>query len=110
MTAKQFELEVLSNNKYVIAEFDKDNYYLDDENSAKLLEYRLNELYEERNYFERKKCEYFNKWNNAHLDNINLREENKQLKGEVEHYKLMLMALEEQAKRLVQIHCFGDKK
>lgn len=40
----------------------------------------LNELKEERNYFERKKCEYFNKYNKKHLDNIQLKEENEQLK------------------------------
>ena len=38
------------------------------------------QLKEERDYFERKKCEYHNKWNLAHLDNINLRKENEQLK------------------------------
>lgn len=42
----------------------------------------LNELHEERNYFERKKCEYWNEFNIAHLDNINLRKENEQLKKE----------------------------
>ena len=41
---------------------------------------KLNELNEERDYFERKKCEYFNKYNKKHLDNIQLKEENKQLK------------------------------
>ena len=40
----------------------------------------LNDLYEERNYFERKKCEYWNDFNLTHLDNINLRKENEQLK------------------------------
>ena len=40
----------------------------------------LNELHEERNYFERKKCEYWNEFNLAHLDNIQLRQENEQLK------------------------------
>lgn len=40
----------------------------------------LNELHEEKNYLERKKCEYWNKFNLAHLDNINLRKENEQLK------------------------------
>lgn len=35
---------------------------------------------EERNYFERKKCEYFNKYNKKHLNNIQLRKENEQLK------------------------------
>lgn len=49
------------------------------------LEDLLNELYEERNYFERKKCEYWNKFNLAHLDNINLRKENGQLRKEVAH-------------------------
>ena len=44
---------------------------------------RLNELHEEKNYFERKKCEYWNKFNLAHLDNINLRKENEQLKEQI---------------------------
>ena len=39
-----------------------------------------------------------------------LHEENIMLKGEVAHYKLILMSLEEQAKRLSRIHCLGDKK
>ena len=42
------------------------------------------QLKEERNYFERKKCEYFNKYNKKHLDNIQLKEENKQLKEQVQ--------------------------
>ena len=37
-----------------------------------------------------------------------LHEENTMLKGEVAHYKLILMSLEEQAKRLSEIHCLGD--
>lgn len=41
------------------------------------------ELKEERDYFERKKYEYHNKWNLAHLDNINLRKENEQLKKKI---------------------------
>ena len=45
------------------------------------------QLKEERNYFERKKCEYFNKYNKKHLDNIQLKEENEQLKKRLEHYK-----------------------
>lgn len=53
MTGKQFELEVLNDYEYVIAEFDKDNYYLDDENSAKSLECRLNELFEENEQLKR---------------------------------------------------------
>lgn len=42
------------------------------------------QLKEERNYFERKKCEYFNKYNKKHLDNIQLKEENEQLKEQVQ--------------------------
>ena len=49
------------------------------ENTANL----LNELHEERNYFERKKCEYWNEFNLAHLDNIQLRQENEQLKKDI---------------------------
>ena len=48
------------------------------------------ELLDERNYFERKKCEYFNDWNNAHLDNIQLRQENKQLKEQIKIYEKFL--------------------
>ena len=39
-----------------------------------------------------------------------LHEENMMLKGEVAHYKLILMSLEEQAKKLSKIHCVGDKE
>ena len=45
------------------------------------------QLKEERNYFERKKCEYFNKYNKKHLDNIQLKEENEQLKEELNNLK-----------------------
>lgn len=44
------------------------------------LEDENEQLKEERNYFERKKCEYFNKYNKKHLDNIQLKEENEQLR------------------------------
>ena len=44
------------------------------------LEEENEQLKEERNYFERKKCEYFNKYNKKHLDNIQLKEENEQLR------------------------------
>ena len=37
-----------------------------------------------------------------------LHEANMILKGEVAHYKLILMSLEKEAKRLSQIHCRGD--
>ena len=39
-----------------------------------------------------------------------LHEENMMLKGEVAHYKLILLSLEEQSKRLSRIHCLGDKE
>ena len=37
-----------------------------------------------------------------------LHEENMMLKGEVAHYKLILMSLEKEAKRISQIHCLGE--
>jgi regulator of replication initiation timing len=80
MTAKQFELELLNNNKYVIAEFDKDNYYLDDESSAKSLECRLNELFDENEQLRTK--------NNAYIQDIEVfKEENTHLKLENEQLK-----------------------
>ena len=60
----------------------------------------LNELHEERNYFERKKCEYWNKFNLAHLDNIQLRQENEQLKQRNDR----------QAKRLAELYELMAKK
>lgn len=45
------------------------------------------QLKEERNYFERKKCEYFNKYNKKHLDNIQLKEENASLKQRIRDIK-----------------------
>lgn len=38
------------------------------------------ELKEERDYFERKKCEYWNRYNNKHLNNIQLKKEKEELK------------------------------
>lgn len=37
-----------------------------------------------------------------------LHEENMMLKGEVAHYKLILLSLEKEAKRMSQIHCRSD--
>ena len=51
------------------------------------LEDENEQLKEERNYFERKKCEYFNKYNKKHLDNIQLKEENEQLKQKIQRWK-----------------------
>ena len=45
------------------------------------------DLVEERNYFEKKKCEYFNKWNLSHLDNIQLKKENKKLESKIKDLK-----------------------
>ena len=43
----------------------------------------LNALHEERNYFERKKEEFLSKWSIAHTESIQLKQENKQLKEEL---------------------------
>lgn len=62
---------------------DKGSFILEDGEPLKPLGnvvHKLNDLHEERNYFEKKKCEYWNKFNLAHLDNINLQEENDILK------------------------------
>ena len=72
MTAKRFTINTLDGS-------------IDLRDDNKVMTYKevvdlLNELHEERNYFERKKCEYWNKFNLAHLDNIQLRQENEQLK------------------------------
>ena len=48
------------------------------------LEDENEQLKEERNYFERKKCEYFNKYNKKHLDNIQLKDENEQLRQTIQ--------------------------
>ena len=85
MTKKRFYLE----GRYVMQ--DKKVYVIcNGEHSADVVATALNELLdkneelkEERDYFERKKCEYHNKWNLAHLDNINLRKENKCLKAKL---------------------------
>ena len=65
--------------------------------SEKGLEDLLNELSdenrqlkEEKNYFKRKKCQYFNKYNKTHLDNIQLKEMNEELKEENKRLKRLL--------------------
>ncbi len=40
------------------------------------------QLKQEKDYFEKKKCEYWNKYNQTHLDRINLKRENEKLKSE----------------------------
>ena len=47
----------------------------------------------------------------AFIDLVNeLHEENMMLKGEVAHYKLILISLKKEAERLSQIHCLSDKE
>ena len=70
MTAKRF-----TNHDDTILDTDGEQLISTDEIVDK-----MNELHEERNYFERKKWEYWNKFNLAHLDNINLRKENEHIK------------------------------
>ena len=92
MTEKRFKMKKLEYESYFI---DSQQEYVDkDEPKLKIDGERtmsdsqildlLNEneqLKEERDYFERKKCEYFNKYNKKHLDNIQLKEENEKLKS-----------------------------
>jgi len=66
------------------------------------LEDENEQLKEERNYFERKKCEYFNKYNKKHLDNIQLREENEQLRKDKAQLK---ERLREGSVRLDKFNC-----
>lgn len=85
----------MTEKRYRVHDFVKFNYseigeYIDENHTDRPLRNDevvelLNELHEERNYFERKKCEYWNKFNLAHLDNINLRKENEQLKQREEN-------------------------
>ena len=82
MTKKQF----YTDGKYVVQD-GKLYVICNGEYDADVVATALNELLDKneelkelRDYFERKKYEYHNKWNLAHLDNINLRKENEQLK------------------------------
>ena len=85
MSEKQFTF----NGKEIIQ--DKQVWCMaNSEHCADVISTAMNELHEEnqklldeKNYSERKKCEYFNKWNNAHLDNIQLRQENEQLRNRI---------------------------
>lgn len=82
MTEKRFEVYDDEFSKHI-----EDTYYTEDKHEHNLYNIwemcrKLNELYEE----------------------------NIMLKGELAHYKLILMSLEEQAKRLSEIHCVGDKE
>lgn len=52
------------------------------------LEKENEELKKEADYFERKKCEYWNMYNKAHLDRIILEEENEELKQKLENLDL----------------------
>lgn len=78
---------------------------------ARLLKNILNELYDENNELRQElNCEkpLFSK-KRLHQENQRLADENEQLKGEVAHYKLILMSLEEEAKRMSSIRsCKND--
>lgn len=96
----QGEVDILK-----IIDFKEDNetiYRITSESDMKIVVKLLNELAEEnkqlkeeRNYFERKKCEYFNKYNKKHLDNIQLKKENEQLKQEIETLQEQLAHIDE---------------
>lgn len=92
MTEKRFKMKKLEYESYFIdsqqeyVDEDEPKFKIDGEKTmsdSQILDL-LNEneqLKEERDYFERKKCEYFNKYNKKHLDNIQLKEENDKLKA-----------------------------
>lgn len=85
MTKKQYRL-----NKWGTRLLKNNRPLFDWANEADDIVDLLNELHEEKDYSEKKKCEYWNKFNLTHLDNINLRKENKQLKSEIQQYKALL--------------------
>lgn len=100
MTAKRFTVD--KDGRTILDNIDDSYCECVDGYEAKQYCGKLNELYEERNYFERKKCEYWNEFNLAHLDNINLRKENEQLKNliktlikEVEKRRIMVTISDE---------------
>lgn len=48
------------------------------------------ELKKEADYFERKKCEYWNMYNEAHSDRIILKKENEQLRKQIQNYEQLI--------------------
>ena len=78
MTEKQYRL-----NKWGTKLLKNNRPLFDWTNESDEIVDLLNQLKEERDYFERKKCEYFNKYNKEHLANIQLKKENEQLKQKV---------------------------
>jgi hypothetical protein len=84
-------LEIDRMTKRFTGEFDKQYSGVYD-NGEQLTNFEvvdlLNDLHEERNYFERKKCRYWNKFNLAQLDNINLQKENEQLKHKLQQQEM----------------------
>ena len=88
MTEKRY---ILSHNGKELGILDKTNdkgyYGFELARLVNELSKENEELKEEIDYFERKKYEYHNKWNLAHLDNINLRKENEQLKEALKELK-----------------------
>lgn len=82
MTKKQYRL-----NKWGTRLLKNNRPLFDWANEADDIVDLLNELHEEKDYSEKKKCEYWNKFNLTHLDNINLRKENEQLKKELKDWR-----------------------
>ena len=54
---------------------------------------KLNELAEEKDYFERKKEYFLSKWSIANAKNIQLRQENKELKRNRNYWKTLAQSL-----------------
>ena len=48
------------------------------------------ELKKEADYFERKKCEYWNMYNEAHSDRIILKKENEELRKQIQNYEQLI--------------------
>ena len=100
---KQFELEILNHTEFVIAEFDKDNYHLNDEHSAKALTQRLNELYEQVEFYKGYKEdveELTVKQTELEKENKELKEKNKQLRFDFNEMTNLLHVLEDENEQL----------
>ena len=82
MTEKRFECYDLIFDGFIKDTFTNENIV----EPIKLI-HLLNELFEEREYFERKKEYFLSKWSIAHAENIQLRQENKELKGKASSWK-----------------------
>lgn len=66
------------------------------EYNADVIATALNELSEERDYFERKKEYFLSKWSIAHTENIQLRQKNEELKSEYSEQCIQLDFLKDE--------------